>query len=499
MNKFEQIKNSFDLLKKQMKENFNIKYISLIIIYIIALFPLFRANFFYEDDIARGFSGYRDFGFGRVVSDKLSILVHTSKYISDISPFTQILASVILIISSIILIKIINQNIKSKNVWKYIIAVIPVGLSPFFLSNLSYKFDSPYMALSIFVSIVPFLFYKDNVKIKENLLFLISSIISSLLMATTYQASSGIFLVLIVVLAVQFFIKDYSSKEIGKFILLSLMGYIIGLLIYKLLFIKTVKFDGYVNNEFLEFKDLLPGIINNYKKYYEKFIKLFNVKWIISIIVLNILAIINLTIKSKRNKIVTAVLSFLSMIIIALLSFGIYPVLKVPIFHVRAMYGIGINIAIISLLAVDIEKSYLSNIIVVFLTYSFLVIAMMYGNALYEQNRYTNYKITLIAQELNELNVDEKIDLYFEGNIGFSPNLKNLRKKNSLIEELVPVLLGESKYIWRRAYFFNYFGFNNINALSVKPDKSKMQLYKHKRYYDIYKKDNVVLIELKDD
>ena len=355
------------------------------------------------------------------------------------------------------------------------------------------------MALSIFVSIVPFLFYKDNVKIKENLLFLISSIISSLLMATTYQASSGIFLVLIVVLAVQFFIKDYSSKEIGKFILLSLMGYIIGLLIYKLLFIKTVKFDGYVNNEFLEFKDLLPGIINNYKKYYEKFIKLFNVKWIISIIVLNILAIINLTIKSKRNKIVTAVLSFLSMIIIALLSFGIYPVLKVPIFHVRAMYGIGINIAIISLLAVDIEKSYLSNIIVVFLTYSFLVIAMMYGNALYEQNRYTNYKITLIAQELNELNVDEKIDLYFDGNIGFSPNLKNLRKKNSLIEELVPVLLGESKYIWRRAYFFNYFGFNNINALSVKPDKSKMQLYKHKRYYDIYKKDNVVLIELKDD
>ncbi len=123
----------------------------------------------------------------------------------------------------------------------------------------------------------------------------------------------------------------------------------------------------------------------------------------------------------------------------------------------------------------------------------------MYGNALYEQNRYTNYKITLIAQELNELNVDEKIDLYFDGNIGFSPNLKNLRKKNSLIEELVPVLLGESKYIWRRAYFFNYFGFNNINALSVKPDKSKMQLYKHKRYYDIYKKDNVVLIELKDD
>ena len=31
MNKFEQIKNSFDLLKKQIKENFNIKYISIYI------------------------------------------------------------------------------------------------------------------------------------------------------------------------------------------------------------------------------------------------------------------------------------------------------------------------------------------------------------------------------------------------------------------------------------------------------------------------------------
>lgn len=39
-----------------------------------------------------------------------------------------------------------------------IAAVVPLGLSPWFLECFSYKFDSPYMALSVLASVIPFIF-----------------------------------------------------------------------------------------------------------------------------------------------------------------------------------------------------------------------------------------------------------------------------------------------------------------------------------------------------
>ena len=78
-------------VNKQVKEFFkdNIKFILIFfVIYFIALIPLIRANVNYNDDLGRVRYGYRDFGFGRHVSNNLSILLHGSKNLSDISAAT---------------------------------------------------------------------------------------------------------------------------------------------------------------------------------------------------------------------------------------------------------------------------------------------------------------------------------------------------------------------------------------------------------------------------
>ena len=158
---YEYIKKKIEYMKlensKLMKSVYLKYFLIFSAIYLIAFIPLFRANFNYIDDLGRKFSGYRSFGFNRDGSDFLSIFVHGSRYLTDISPFTQIIAIAIISLASTIVIKLIARpEIKDKiNIW-YIFATIPIGLSPYYLENFSYKFDSPYMALSVLFSIIPF-------------------------------------------------------------------------------------------------------------------------------------------------------------------------------------------------------------------------------------------------------------------------------------------------------------------------------------------------------
>lgn len=100
----------------------------------------FRANFNYIDDLGRTFSGYRSFGFSRYMSDFLSQFIHGSGYITDIFPYTQLIAIVFISLASTIVIKLLTmQKHEDKvNLW-YIFATIPIGLSPYFLENFSYQ------------------------------------------------------------------------------------------------------------------------------------------------------------------------------------------------------------------------------------------------------------------------------------------------------------------------------------------------------------------------
>ena len=201
-------------IKKFIKENY--KYILIFsLIYFIALIPLIRANINYKDDLGRIRYGYRDFGFGRYVSDYLSILLHGSSNISDISPFTTLLAIVIMAIASTIILRILLKEKKIK--WYHIAAALPIGMNPYFLECYAYKYDAPYMALSVLFATIPFIFYKKE-ESNKNALFVIVSIICTFLMASSYQASSGIFPIITIILALKIFSNKEEKKEIFKFI-----------------------------------------------------------------------------------------------------------------------------------------------------------------------------------------------------------------------------------------------------------------------------------------
>lgn len=482
-----------------IRKSIYLKYfLCFIAIYVIALIPLFRADFNYIDDLGRKFSGFRAFGFSRDGSDFLSMFIHASKYITDISPFTQLLAIAIISLASTIVIRLITEpeNKEKINIW-YVFATIPIGLSPYYLENFSYKFDSPYMALSVLFCTIPFLFYKKNEKINKNILYIFIGSLCIVLMCITYQASSGIFPSITIALVLLMIHNKDRWSEIFKFVLCSILSYGIGVLFFKAFIMKHV--DTYVNNDIWNLGEMIPGLIKNYKEYLKIILADFKRTWLIGIFILIISFIITNIIKTKRNKVIEILYSLISLFLLGMFSFGLYPMLQQPLFQPRAMYGVGVTISIISLMAVDYKRAYIPKICTFYLAYVFFILALTYGNALSEQKRYTEYRISLVAYDLNNIDVQENEILYIKvkGDIGRPNDVNNLIEKNRVIDRLIPKTFGDNSWCWASRYFYYYFNLPNMEETTEEFDISKMKLYKETRYHNIYKSNNELIIELK--
>ena len=261
---------------------------------LLSISSILRANFKYVDDIGRTVNGYRGWSnFSRYLSSFLSIFLHGDAYLTDISPLPQILAIFIMTIASVILLHLFSNG-KKITFWN-IIAIIPLTINPYFLECLSYKYDAPYMAISILTSIAPFLFYKKN-----KTLFGITSFVGLLIMCLTYQASSGVYLLIIIFYALFLYKENTKIKEITSFIIQSLLLYLGSLLIYKIFFMQTV--TDYVTNTIFPLLKLPFGFLENLQTYYQLLIEDFKIEWLILIIILLIGFLIFSTKQSKRNK-----------------------------------------------------------------------------------------------------------------------------------------------------------------------------------------------------
>ncbi len=484
------IKNKYSYLVKP--------FFIFLIIYFIAMYPIFRANFNYIDDIGRVNFGYKGWEyFSRFTSEYLSSFVHSSDYLTDISPLPQILAILIISLSSVILIHLFKKD-KKKIGMMYILSVIPLGLCPYFLECLSYKFDSIYMALSILVSVFPFLLYdKTNSK---KIMFCIVNVIGTIIMCTSYQASSGIVPLITLFLSYKYW-NNKENKEAIHLLCLSLLSYILGLLIFKLFIMIPV--STYVSNSIFPIEELIPRFFSNLKNYYNNVLNDFREVWLVLISGI-IFCYYVLNIKySKHNKIVSSIVLFLLVILCGCLAFGIYPMLKKPLFAPRAMYGIGILISLLAINAINIEKGYISKILVICLTWCFFTFAFTYGNALSEQKRYIDFRVQSVVNDLNHMevmNTDSIKYIMFKGSAGSAPMIENMPSDyRTIIKRLIPQSFGDS-WNWDLDYFTNYFKIKNIRVIYKENSKvpENLQIFTDTMYYTIEtNNENYILVTLK--
>ena len=439
-------------------------------VYSLGIITIIRANFLYKDDIWRAVDGARGWiGWGRYVSELFSVFIHGDIRLTDISPLTQLIAILFLTAAGLLLVYVIGNR---KITVIRLLACIPLGLSPYILECLVFKYDAPYMALSIFASIFPFLF------IARKKAFILFSVISLLIMCMTYQAASGIYLLITVMLCfIEWNNGKKSFKEIFSFFGAAVLSFCFALIFYRFFLMRPTTGDYYASTAMHAFPDMIPGIFNNIKTYISVINDDFGIIWKTGIFLVCIFFISKSMQKSAHNKLISFIISCLIIGVSFLSSNGVYFLLAIPSYRPAAFVGLSVFLSIMSIYIVSDFKK-IAVITVLALNWCFFVFAFSYGNALADQARYAEFRIGILLHDLSdlypEMSNDDDITIQLSNSIEFTPLVKNIAKHNPVIERLVPSRLDDMLFDYFYFEYFNYakFRINNRDALDIKDQKS---------------------------
>lgn len=463
-------------------KDFKKYFLSFCTIYLLSFIAIIRANVLYCDDIDRTVDNAASWARHlRYVSEVLSKTFCTNFIITDISPLTQFIAIIFLAFASCILIYIISNNDQFSII--YIISVLPLGVNPYFLQCISYKFDSPYFALSILFSLIPFLYIKYNSKV-----YIIVSTVMLFLTLMTYQSASGIYLIVLFFILTGMYINGDSVRNILLLFFKSLLSYAISLIIFVLLLPFS---SDYAVRSFPEITEIFYVFFNNLSYFYTQIFNDFNIMWKIFSLLIIVSYIIILIFNSKRNLIASLMFLFISLLIISILPFGIYVFINNTIFEPRAMYGVGVIFAIMQLyIVIFLSKKSLLKILPILLSFCFVSYSFTYGNVLFYQQKYLDFRINMVMADLNNLfnNENQYDKIKFSGkSIGECPACK----KASSIYPITKRLISD----WHIIYVKKHFGLDNISSKAS--DISNAVLIKETMLHNIYSTDNLIIIDFK--
>lgn len=423
----------------------------LIILYCVALIPLFWSNINFLDDSFRALYGGRGWAnlHSRWISEYLSILIHADTVLRDISPLPQLIAVFIMSLASVMLCWIVFDR-KFTKLGILISALL--GLSPFFLESFAFKFDSPYMALSVLASVFPFLFIFGSKK-----KFIVVSFLSLLVVLTTYQFSSGIYIMIMIFLLFQSWnIKESTYCEMGKMLVVSIIGYVSALIFFRLFLLQD---KIYQYNTLFSIDEIIVGAFDNYKDNLEVVTQFFNIFWIVILITVIIAFVIKSVVVSKQHK-ALAIVGVLITLFLALFFFqGFF--IFVDGVNTVPRYYIGFN-AFVALLGLYLAKGSYKFFVTpaLILLYCFFVFAFIFGNALADQDRFKTFFATMLVNDLSKFITTEEqlneVNIYFRDSIGNAPSVKVLQKDYPIIKKLIPNDFGKHVFGYTNLVWYNF-------------------------------------------
>lgn len=270
---------------------------------------------------------------------------------------------------------------------------------------------------------------------------------------------------LVIALCLKRWINGERTSGILAFLGISAATYVGAIFFFKLFL--APDFSTYVDASFPAPKDFLPTVAYNYKTYATILRGDFKIEWLLCIAVL-IAAFVFLCVKHSAHKPLPSLAVVIpSTILMALLSFGVYPAFAKPLFSPRAMYGVGIFISVLSILVCAFPgKNVLPKTACVLLGWSFFTFAFVYGNALHEQSEYTDFRIASVLDDLKDLNVQERTTVYISGTIGHAPVIKNMPHRWVIVRRLVPVLFNEG-WMWGVYKLAEYYNLADLAPLHI--------------------------------
>ena len=462
-------------------------------VYALGISGILRADFLYRDDFGRAFFGYKQWDyFARYLSTALATLVHGGDYLVDAAPMPQLLAVLILAVSGIAMLYVIYGRTRF-TVWE-LAALVPLGLNPYFLECLSYRFDAPYMAVSVLAAVLPLLFRNQR-----TIAYIFASMLGILAVCTSYQAATGIFPILVIFLMLRMWNEENALQEIFLFCGKSVAGYVLGILFFMLVLMRPAD-AGYVSNSLPAAGDMLGNTVDNLLQYYRYVDRDFSPLWKIAAVLAAAAFLLSAVSRSRRKKPAALAAGIAALVLMGLLCFGIYPVLAEPVFAPRAMYGFGVLITVFGIAAAEEEKKLLRKLPVLALCWLFVVFSFTYGNALNAQKEYTDFRIQLVIRDLNEMEIfrgEEPVTVQTSGRIGNAPVLANMPQDGTILTRLLPKTFGGRDDLGNYGFYY-YYGLKNVKwDMTEDLRELDLPIVRETMYHTIRSDGTNVLIELK--
>lgn len=372
-----------------------------------------------------------------------------------------------------------------------IIAVLPLGLNPYFLECLSYKFDSPYMALSVLASVFPLV-----LRNRSRLVYLGSVGLCAVAICTTYQAATGIFPMAVMMVALLDWLRGGETRDSLRFIGISAAAYLAGLLVFRVFIMVPV--EAYVSNSITD----LPGVIQHYRSYFELIISDCKPGWLMVVVTAVFAFIFVATIMTEKQKVFGLIVTSACIVAMAMAMFGLYPLLASPLFATRAMYGWGAFVAFILVAGVNAyhPTRMFPGFLSLMLAWSFIGFACTYGNALAVQQNWEDYRRSEFLYDLTELpefiNGEQRV-VEIRGNVGLSPTLTGAVNATGVLSRLIPQTL-QGSWAWGIQKLQGYYGLPNcqFKLQDSGADLNVNELLHESVYHRIYGGDGYFIVEL---
>lgn len=466
-------------------------------IYLLAFGSIGMTNVPYIDDIARQNNGATDFAwsYSRWGSELAAWLTQGGKQMVDLGVASFILSAMILLLSSWVV--LFSFNIRGKVSWSSVLASSLIGLNPWFLQCLSFRFDNPFMSLSVLFALLPFVFWRS----KKPIIFYLSTVIGIFLMCNTYQASSGIYIVMVIFLSLIAWLDGYELNKIFKKIVLSAFSFILAMGLY---YIET-KFNPDLasrvgTTQIAKLKEMPHYFITHSNHYLKTMIEQSSKAWIVLFILLILLLISVLTIHSAQNLILSFIVSIIAIILAMILSYGILLIFVEPLYswNPRYAYGFFTCIAIMACLLssrVTIPwQIILSTGVTMLLFWYVFSFTFVYSAALEDQDKAFEQQSILLAQDLKTVMNDQRNAVSFSKMFKDSILRTNAEKRYPLISKLIP---SNQDTYWPHQLLFSKYAHLPLGTFDydyAKFDESKVEKVVNNSLYDIYVNDTQIFV-----
>lgn len=441
---------------------------------LVYILPIIISGRMFNDDIGRATEGYTKWGVnGRPLSDWIMEGLSFGFPISNLSPFTIIIALLVTVLCGALL----AENFGVKDKAKRNILAFSFVISPFYLENLSYQFDSLPMSLSLLLATLAF-------TIPGRYQILTGSTIGTVLLIGTmclYQPSINVYIILVCFSTI---ISGINCE--GRVLLKSLYkaaSLIVAQIIYSVALVPAFIEGDYNTNHSVmitERPDPTGLLFNNAQVFLERVLN--SLDTTAGVIAIVLVAFIVLTWfkalftrenhKNKLNFALDKLTILIALPVIFACIAGPLLMLFRPVTNPRVLLGVNAIVFIGVFCAMYLFNRHWKYLMIVPVTYAFSLSAA-YGNASSMQKRLDEYRAIVIAQDINNLNMSPK-NLVFIGMPDISKVANKYADNFPVIRQLITPSIREN---WVFAnYFMRQYGvyLNYIHISKGRKDRDEL-------------------------